>query len=168
MPQPTRAAKPPNLPELRCFVSQGDFQMLRLFRTSILLLLALTQFAAAAPVRIQDPAKFCGEIFDGASQFKSDELASKIATAIGKPESAEGLEKALGIIHDKKIDYAKKVLDKDFDGALRQIVYYAYVDEIGFLYFRLNFKMTSGGWILANFNFKSETNELFPKDFVER
>jgi hypothetical protein len=27
--------------------------------------------------------------------------------------------------------------------------------------------MTSTGWILANFNFKSETNELFPKDFVE-
>jgi hypothetical protein len=28
--------------------------------------------------------------------------------------------------------------------------------------------MTSTGWILANFSFKDETNELFPKDFTER
>ena len=33
---------------------------------------------------------------------------------------------------------------------------------------RFNFKMSKDGWILANFNFKSETNELFPKDFVDR
>jgi hypothetical protein len=26
---------------------------------------------------------------------------------------------------------------------------------------------SSNGWILANFIFKTETNELFPKDFVE-
>jgi hypothetical protein len=27
--------------------------------------------------------------------------------------------------------------------------------------------VTSTGWILANFNFKTETNELFPKDFID-
>jgi hypothetical protein len=53
-------------------------------------------------------------------------------------------------------------------GALRQIVYYSYLEGLGFVYFRFNFKMTSTGWILANFSFKDETNELFPKDFTER
>jgi hypothetical protein len=71
------------------------------------------------------------------------------------------------LLESKKIDFAKKVIDKEFSNALRQIVYYAYVENIGFVYFRVNFKMTSTGWILASFNFKSETNEIFPKDFVE-
>jgi hypothetical protein len=26
--------------------------------------------------------------------------------------------------------------------------------------------MSKAGWILANFTFKDETNELFPKDFI--
>ena len=142
--------------------------MFNLFRTAILVLLALTGFAAAAPVRIQDPARFCDDFFGTTTQLKSEDIAKRISTTVGKPESAEILEKALKILDDRKIDYAKKVLDKDFDGALRQIVYYTYVEELGFLYFRFNFKMTSTGWILANFNFKSETNDLFPKDFVER
>jgi hypothetical protein len=42
------------------------------------------------------------------------------------------------------------------------------VEDIGFVYFRFNFKMTGTGWVLANFNFKSETEELFPKDFVAK
>jgi len=28
--------------------------------------------------------------------------------------------------------------------------------------------MTSSGWLLAHFAFKDETNELFPKDFIEK
>jgi hypothetical protein len=30
---------------------------------------------------------------------------------------------------------------------------------------RFNFEMTGRGCVLANFNFKRETNELFPTDF---
>jgi hypothetical protein len=71
------------------------------------------------------------------------------------------------ILDNKRIDFSKKVIDKEIGGALRQIMYYVYVEDVGFLYFRLNFKMTSTGWILANFTFKSETNELFPKDFTQ-
>ena len=62
----------------------------------------------------------------------------------------------------------QKVYEKDHDGALRQIVYYAHVEDIGFVYFRYNFKMTGAGWRLVNFTFKEETNELFPKDFIDR
>ena len=68
----------------------------------------------------------------------------------------------------KKFDFTKKAIDKDYNGALRQIVYYSYVEGLGFIYFRFNFKMTSTGSILAHFSFKDETNELFPKDFTER
>jgi len=59
------------------------------------------------------------------------------------------------------------VIDKDYNGGLRQIVYYSYHEGLGFVYFRFNFKMTSTGWILTNFSLKDETDELFPKGFTD-
>ena len=142
--------------------------MRRLFQAAIIIFVALTGSSRADPIaRVQDPGKFCEDLFANISPFKSGEIARKVAAEIGKPEVAQTLENAMKLLDDKKIDFSKKVIDKEFSNALRQIVYYAYVENIGFLYFRSNFKMTSTGWILANFNFKSETTELFPKDFVE-
>ncbi|MGH6784618.1 MAG: hypothetical protein ACREBP_08355, partial [Sphingomicrobium sp.] len=60
------------------------------------------------------------------------------------------------------------VIDNSYGKALRQIVYYTNIEGLGFVYFRFNLKMTSQGWVLAHFFFKSETNDLLPKDFVER
>jgi hypothetical protein len=141
--------------------------MRRLFQTAIIVFLTTTGAALADPVRIQDPGKFCDDLFAKISPFKPSEMARKVAATIGKPEVAESLETGMKVLDDKKVDFSKKVIDKDIGNALRQIVYYAYVENVGFLYFRLNFKMTGTGWVLANFNFKGETNELFPKDFVE-
>ena len=142
--------------------------MRHLFRAALIVLIASTGYAFADPaMRIQDPGKFCDDLFANISPFRSGDLAKKVAAAIGKPEATETMTNALKLLDDKKIDYSKKVIDRDINNALRQIVYYAYVENIGFVYFRVNFKMTSTGWILANFNFKSETNELFPKDFVD-
>ena len=141
--------------------------MRNLFGAAVIGFLVLTGPALADPVHIQDPATFCDDLFANVSPFKSTEIAKKVAAAIGKPEAIEPLQNGMKPLEDKKIDFSKKVLDKDFGGALRQIVYYMYVDNLGFFYFRLNFKMTGSNWILANFNFKTETNELFPKDFIE-
>jgi hypothetical protein len=152
---------------LRLVGTLGAKAMHRLLQTVIIALLALTGSALADPVRVQDPGKFCQDLFADISPFNSSDIASKVATTIGNPAARETLQNALKILDSKKIDFWKKVIDRDVSGALRQIVYYAYVENLGFLYFRLNFKMTSTGWILANFNFKSESNELFPKDFVD-
>jgi hypothetical protein len=142
--------------------------MRHLFRAVLIVLIASAGSAFADPaMRIQDPGKFCDDLFANISPFRSGDLAKKVAAAIGKPEATETMTNALKLLDDKKIDFSKKVIDRDINNALRQIVYYAYVENIGFVYFRVNFKMSSTGWILANFNFKSETNELFPKDFVE-
>jgi hypothetical protein len=142
--------------------------MRHLFRAALIVLIAFAGSAFAdSAMRIQDPGKFCDDLFADISPFKSSQIAKKIAVAIGKPEATETMTNGLKLLDDKKIDFSKKVIDRDINNALRQIVYYAYVENIGFVYFRINFKMTSTGWILANFNFKSETNELFPKDFVE-
>ena len=126
--------------------------------------------ATATPLRIADPAKYCEELIARslAKEFNVAELARTVATTVGRPEGAAELEKPLSALAGKKIDFKKKVLDREIEGALRQILYYVYIDNVEPLYVRFNFKMTSTGWILANFNFKTEMHELFPKDFIDR
>jgi hypothetical protein len=65
----------------------------------------------------------------------------------------------------KQFDVMEQVIDQSYSSVMRQIVYYTYVRDAGFLHFRFNFKRTGTGLVLANFAFKDETNELFPKDF---
>jgi hypothetical protein len=132
-------------------------------------ILALALSASAAePRRISVPDQFCEQVLQTISNKPSREAADLIANSIGKPDASTDLAKFLQVFEGKNFDFTKKVLDKDYNGGLRQIVYYSYVENLGFSYFRFNFKMTSAGWILANFAFKDETNELFPRDFNER
>jgi hypothetical protein len=142
--------------------------MPKLLALALVAILALCVPATAAePTRVQDPEKFCSEFMNTLSKNGPLDAANLIANTIGKPDSAEGLQRFLQIFERKRFDYSSKVIDKEFNKALRQIVFYSYVEQVGFAYFRFNFKMTSSGWVLANFSFKGETNELFPKDFVE-
>jgi hypothetical protein len=123
---------------------------------------------SAEPARIGDPDKFSAETMQTISQKRPRDAADMIANTVGKPELSESLMRFLQTFEGRNFDFTKKAIDKDYNGALRQIVYYSYVEGLGFIYFRFNFKMTSTGWILAHFSFKDETNELFPKDFTER
>ena len=142
--------------------------MSRLPLTVFIVFLAFTgPLLADSPARVQDPAKFCDDLFANISPFQAGEIAKKVAVAVGKPEATETVANALKLLDHKPVDFSKKVVDNEIGGALRQIIYYAYTENVGFVYFRLNFKMTSTGWILATFDFKTETKELFPKDFLE-
>jgi hypothetical protein len=133
-------------------------------------IIALTVSAsAAAPRRITGPDKFCEEVLSTISNKALGKTVDLIADSTGQPDSSTGaLANTLKIFEGKTFDFIRKAISKDYNGGLRQIVYYSYVDKFGFFYFRFNFKMTSSGWILANFAFKDETLELFPKDFIDR
>src|ERR1700676_1104731 len=121
--------------------------MRRLFLPAVIILFALTgPLLADAPARIQDPAKFCDDLFANISPFKAGEIAKKVAVAIGKPEVTETIANGMNVLDHKAIDFSKKVVDNEIGGALRQIVYYADMDNIGSRYFRLNFNITSTGW----------------------
>lgn len=142
---------------------------MRSFCLALITVLAFTTSAFAdAAVRIEDPEKFVIDLFGTPPRLNGAEIAKTIAITIGKPSVADTVENGLKVLDGKKIEAFKKVIDNDFGGALRQIVYYTYVPDIGFVYFRFNFKLAATGWILANFNYKSETEELFPKDFITR
>jgi hypothetical protein len=121
---------------------------------------------AAEPAHVPDPEQFSNAFVHTLSTNGSREAAKMLADAIGKPETTDGMQKAFQVFDGKTFDFSKKVVDRDFNSALRQIVIYSKVTNVGFIYFRFNFKMSKAGWILANFLFKDETNELFPKDFI--
>src|SRR5450432_2469346 len=104
--------------------------MRHLFRALVIVFIAFTSSAFAdTAMRIQDPGEFCEDLFANISPFKSGDIAKKVAAAIGKPEASETMANALKLLDGKQIDFAKKVIDKDFNNALRQIVYYAYVEN---------------------------------------
>ena len=125
---------------------RGDEMRRYVFQIATIILVAFGSPAFAdTPIRIQDPAKYAQELFANISPFKASEIAKKVAATIGKPEAAETIENGLKLLDGKKFDISKKVIDRDINGALHQIVYYAYVENVGFLYFRLNFKITSTG-----------------------
>ncbi len=140
---------------------------IRLISVLAALLCLIVPALAAEPSRIDDPDRFSGQIFKLISQTKSHDAATQLAKAIGSPEQSAELEKSLKEFEGKKFDFGKKVYDKDYQGALRQIVYYSYFENFGFIYFRFTFKMTSRGWYLTNFFFKESSQELFPKDLIE-
>ena len=143
--------------------------MLGTVRIAFVAILVLALPASAAePRRIPDPDKFCEQILQAITSNARREAVDLIVNSIGKPELAGTLTNALQIFDGKNFDFSRKVIGKDYNGGLRQIVYYSYVENLGFTYFRCNFKMTSTGWVLANFAFKDETQELFPKDFIDR
>jgi hypothetical protein len=122
-------------------------------------------FAAALPV--DDPDRFANEAFTLISQSKFHDAAQKIAEAAGDPKFEKKLESALKPIEGRKFDFGKKVYDKDYNGALGQIIYVSYFEKTGFIYFRFTYKMTSRGWFLTDFLFKDGGSSLFPKGFIE-
>jgi hypothetical protein len=139
----------------------------RLLPILTIVLCLIAPARAAAPLPIDDPDRFSHQIFTLISQAKFHDAATQAANAIGSPERADELEKMLKELEGKKFDFGKKVYDKDYNGALRQIIYYAYVETFGFVYLSFSFKMTSKGWYLGNFFFKEASQELFPKDIIE-
>jgi hypothetical protein len=114
---------------------------------------------------IDNPEKFAADVVETIANGASNDAARSIIEAVGQPASLSSLQSALHAFDGKKFDFSKKVIDNEISGALRQIIHYSHVENLGFVYFRFNFKMTSKGWVLANFNFKSEAAELLPKDF---
>jgi len=58
-----------------------------------------------------------------------------------------------------------KVWDKTYGTTLRQIIYMVSQDGKGTIYFRFNFKRWPKGWVLSNFAFDANDQQMFPPDW---
>ena len=124
--------------------------------------------AAADPATVADPGKFAADTMQSLATNGTQAASATIVDTIGRAGVLEAFRASMAPLDGKKFDFVRKVIDKDYEGALRQIIYYAHVEGAGFVYFRYTFKMTGAGWKLVNFTFREEANELFPKDFLDR
>lgn len=123
------------------------------------------QAFAGEPVLIDDPAKSSEEILKDLTQSHVQNAAKMLALYVAKPEVEALVTSQLKFMNGKVVQYSKKVIDKDYNGALRQIIYYSYIKDVGFVYFLFNFKQTGTGWIMSNFLFQTESHDLFPPIF---
>jgi len=119
--------------------------------------------AIAEAQRIDEPDRYADEIMALLSNNDVMSVSKKISDTVGNPSYAESLQSGLKALTGKKIDYTDKVIDNTFGKSHRQIVYYCFVENIGFVYFRFNFKMSSRGWLLANFFSKRKPMSYFRK-----
>jgi hypothetical protein len=101
------------------------------------------------------------------SEDRLDEVAGMLTELVGIPEQKTSVQNSFGHFKGKRADLVDKVVDKTYGTSLRQIVYLLPYSDNSFLYLRFNFKRTGTGWILANFWYKTETQEIFPTGYVE-
>jgi hypothetical protein len=94
---------------------------------------------------IDNPEKFAADVVQTIANGASNDAAMTLIEAIGQPSALSALQGALRVFDDKKFDFSTKVIDNEVGGALRQIIHYSYVEQVGFIYFRFNFKMISKG-----------------------
>jgi hypothetical protein len=114
---------------------------------------------------IDNPEKFAADVVQTIAKGAVNDAARTMAETIGQPAQVSTIRSGLLVFDGKEFDFSKKVIDNELAGALREIIHYSYVKQLGFIFLRFNFKMTSKGWVLAHFSFKSEQKELLPKDF---
>lgn len=126
----------------------------------------------AVPARAEDPAvqadpgAAAQNYTEMIASGRIDEGAKAIAGAIGAADRADSLAGPLGGFRNLKAEVTDKVVDKTYGTSLRQIIYVLNYPTTNFLYLRYNFKRTGKGWMLVDFTFKTETREIFPKDFT--
>jgi hypothetical protein len=135
--------------------------------------LALITTLITTPVRadifnfkpIEDPGKFAESVAANLNKGSTNEAAAAVSEAIGQPQALEALQQGLTLLKGKPADFSSVVIDKDYNNAQRQIVYYSYVPSVNFLYYRFNFKRLKSGWALTAFDFQTEGKLLFPPSF---
>src|SRR5438477_4091459 len=92
--------------------------------------ISINAASAAEPLRLDDPDRFSNEVVAILVKGNFHEAAGKIAETVGKPDAAPQIEAILKVLEGKKFDFNKKVIDKDFNGALHQIIHYAYLENL--------------------------------------
>ena len=83
---------------------------------------------------IDNPEKFGADVVETIAYGASNDAARSIIEAVGQPGSLSSLQSALHAFDGKKFDFSKKVIDNEISGALRQIIHYSHVENLGFVF----------------------------------
>jgi hypothetical protein len=130
--------------------------------------LALTGAAARADVvTVQDPDKWIEAAMKDIADGKTDDFARNFLKLIDKPNIFDSFSANLKILNQIAPPvFFEKVQDTKYGTALREVIYLALYRQTDYMYFKFTMKNNKAGWLISNFEFKSEPAELFPKGFV--
>jgi hypothetical protein len=143
------------------------FKFFCLFFAILFQLVLASPFANAGTTeRFSEPSKIAEELTGVLAVGDAKLLAQRIVTIMGVQDQKASLEGAFGYIAGKKADYSEVVYDKWYGTSLRRIVSIASYSDLTFLYVRYTFKRTRDGWVLVNYDFKTETQDLFPQGYA--
>ena len=141
---------------------------MRILKLAFIALLALGPVAARADVTVlPDPDKWIETALQDISQGKTDDFARNYLKLIDKSgifDSFSGNLRVLSRIGPPV--FMEKVQDTKYGTALREVTYVALYRQTDYMYFKFTIKKNKGGWLISNFEFKSEAADLFPKGFV--
>jgi hypothetical protein len=130
--------------------------------------LALTCAAARADVVVlDDPDKWIETAIKDISAGKTDDFAHNFLKIIGKENIFDSFAEKLQVLG--RIGppiFMEKVQDVKYGTALREVVYLALYRQTDYMYFKFTIKKNNNGWLISNFEFKSEPADLFPKGFL--
>ena len=123
--------------------------------------------ARADVVILADPDKWIEQALKDISDGKTDQFARNFLVLIDnekKFDSFAGNLKVLSRIAPPL--FVEKVQDVRFGTVLREVNFVALYGQNDYIYFKFTMKKNRGGWLISNFEFKSEPADLFPKDFA--
>ena len=141
---------------------------MRILKLAFIAFLALGPIATRAEITVlPDPDKWIETALQDISQGKTDDFARNYLKLIDKSgifDSFSGNLRVLSRIGPPV--FVEKVQDTKYGTALREVTYVALYRQTDYMYFKFTIKKNKGGWLISNFEFKSEAADLFPKDFV--
>ena len=141
---------------------------MRILKLAFIALLTLSSVAARAEITVlPDPDKWIESALQDISRGKTDDFARNFLKLIDKTsifDSFAGNLRVLGRIGPPV--FVEKVQDTKYGTALREVTYVALYRQTDYMYFKFTIKKNKGGWLISNFEFKSEAADLFPKGFV--
>jgi hypothetical protein len=121
---------------------------------------------AGSPEKFADTKEVADELSAYLAGGRTKQLSVRLAKLIGSPEQQINLENAFKLFEGKRADFSDVVFDKIYGTSLRKLVYLYPYSDLTFLYVRYTFKRMGDGWILSNYDFKTETQNLSPPDYL--
>ena len=135
---------------------------------ALLLAFSISIEQASAQVSVSNPKEHALLLVDQLRKDGIQSFTESITTTIGHKEAAATLLAHLAPFDKQIAKFSAVALDRDYGGAIRNIViyqYYASQNLPPFIYLRFVYKMTDSGWRLTSFQYNSEITEPFPANF---
>src|SRR5262245_41168897 len=116
---------------------------------ALLLAFSISIEQAAAQVPVSNPKEHALLLVDQLGKDGLQSFVESLTTAIGNKQAAAALLANLAPLDKQIAKFSAVALDRDYGGAIRQIIIYQYyVSQTlpPFIYFRFIYKMTDSGW----------------------